>query len=613
MMEQVKSLKNGVGIQSLLDAAYRILGNPIVMFDTDYSLIAYTDIVTDDPIWNEIVSHGVFSEETQEFFNNEGFVEAVANMGRITFMTSDKLKYDRISGKVFNKNNYFVANLVMVGCNKPIESHDSKIFEAVCMLITREISKSDYYQTYEKIHQEAFIKYLVDGNFNDRDRYVGHVAIIYDKLKANLYLAVVDISKSDPDFIRLEYFRDLFMQIQPAYKYAIYSNYILIIISTDNRTFSVNKELNELNKIFEQNSMYAGISNKFENLYELHKHFKEAQKALRYVLEGKSSQRIFPHGIHSINKMEEMRALKNGLGVKYLLNAAFKILGNPVLLNDVELKLVAYTENAEVDDPIWKEYITYGTVSNKTIEFFQNEGFADALANTKSTTFFTCKKLKFDRIVGKIYNKDNVMVGCLNLIACNKPFEDDEITHFGVFCETLSKEVSGIDFYNIYGQEYSETLVSKLIDGNIDDDVLFSDAIENIYDNLKSNLYLAVVDISQCDPELIRLEYFRDLFKKVQTAYSYAIYSNYIIIIISTDNSSLDINKELNEISKLFEQNNISAGLSSCFGNVYEMQKHYAEAVKALNNGLKNKEQRGNQRIFPYNEACSKVITSKTL
>lgn len=589
MMERVKCLKNGVGIQSLLDSAYRILGNPIMMFDTKYALQAYTPVVTDDPIWNEIVTNGTFSVKTQELFKNEGFIEAVANAKRITFMISEKLKYDRILGKVFNNNNTHVANLVIIECNKSFEPHDSIVFEAICKLITREVSNSEFYQAYEKIYQETLIKNLIDGNIDDRELYAAHVSIIYNDLKANLYLAVADISQCDPQYTKLVYFRDLFEQVQSMHKYVTYANYILIVISTGSKTLNVNKELNELNKLFEQNNIYAGISGCFENMFELQKYYMEALNSLNYGLRSNSNQRIFPYDISSVDKMKQIRELKNGMGVQYLLNEALKILGNPVLLQDMEFNFLACTENVDINDPVWEEFMTYGTLSDETIDFFQNEGFVDAVVNTKTNVILSSDKLKYDRITGKIYNKDSIMVACLIMVACNKPLEDDVPALFGAFCETLSKEVSSNEFYNNYGQEYSETLVSKLIEGNINEDNLFSDAIANIYDNLKSNLYLVVADISECAPEHAQLAYFRSLLKDLQTVNRYAVYSKHIIIIISSDNASLNENKELHKIDKIFEQHNIYAGMSGRFGNIYELRKRYNEAVNILNNGLKNK------------------------
>lgn len=579
MMEQVKKLKNGIGIKNLLDEAHKILKNPIVMFNTEYELLAYTETVTDDPIWNEIITYKTFCKETQEFFKKEGFIEDVANAQRITFMSSDKLKYDRITGKVFSKNNSHVANLVIVACNKPFEANDRVVFEAICKLVTREIDENEFYQEYEQTHQEGIIKNLIDGNF-DRELDMGQVAIIYDNLKSNLYLSTVDVSQGNFGYPELVYFRDLFKQIQPAHKYAIYANYILIIISTDDETLNIGRELNKLLEIFEQNNMYAGISGRFENLFELGKYYADALKAVQFLLESKSSQRIFPYDINAINTMKQIAAIENGMGVQYLLNMAYKIFGNPMLIHDIDFEVVAYIENVKSDDPVWKEYITYGTLSDETIEFFKNEGFIDAVLNANTCTFLDSPKLKHRRIMGKIYNKDNIMVACLRIVDCNKAFEDDELALVGAFCTKLSIELSKSEFYNNYGQAFSETLISRLINGNINDCVLFSDHITNIYNIFEDSLYLAVVDTTRCAPEHTRLSYYRDLFKQLQITSRYAIYDNYIIIIFGSDIGSGIVK---NELKKVFEQNNIYAEISSSFKSIYELQKHYTEAVNALN------------------------------
>lgn len=157
MMEQIKKLKNGVSVQSLLDAAYHILGNPIVMFDTEYKLVAHTEVVTDDPIWNEIVTNGVFSREIQKVFENEGFIEEVANTAKSVLLKSEKLQYDRMAGKLFNKNNAYVSNLVIVACNRAFDESDPIAFEAICKIISKEISEIDFYQEYEQAHQEIVI------------------------------------------------------------------------------------------------------------------------------------------------------------------------------------------------------------------------------------------------------------------------------------------------------------------------------------------------------------------------------------------------------------------------------------------------------------------------
>lgn len=292
-LEKVNAIKNGHGIQNLLNEAHKILENPMVMFNTEYNLLAYTDDICNDPVSSEVVAYGTFSYETQRFFMEEGFADAVANAKSIVFLLSDKIKYARILGKLFNKNKVHVANLVMVACNKPFEDEDPIAFEAVCELLSKEIIKSELYQTYGTMYQETYIRKLIDGSIDDKGIYTAHIEIIYSNLKTHLHLAVTDISRCDPQHTKLCYFRDLFKKTQPSFKYCIYANYIIILISMDDAALNVKRDLNKLFRLSVQNNIYAGISSCFENLFDLRKHYFEAVDALNYGLDHDSAQRFF--------------------------------------------------------------------------------------------------------------------------------------------------------------------------------------------------------------------------------------------------------------------------------------------------------------------------------
>lgn len=280
-VEQMKELKNGNGIQYLLDEGYKILGDPINMFDTDYKLIAHTtDVSSDDPMWNELITTGTFSLNTQIFFMNECFTDDVANAEKLVIMKSDKLKYDRILGHIFNGHGTKVANIVMTDCNEPFEPDALAAFETLADLITNEIRNDGFYITYGEEYQNIWIKKLIDYDVEEKRLYSPHVQILYNGFKANLYLAVVSIARSNTLHDGHKYFVDLLRRKQKDFKYAVYDNYIVMIISTNYKTFNIKRELNDLAEYFEQENIFVGISSCFDNLFELRKYYAEAVEAL---------------------------------------------------------------------------------------------------------------------------------------------------------------------------------------------------------------------------------------------------------------------------------------------------------------------------------------------
>jgi hypothetical protein len=275
--KQIESLETGKGIQHLLDAAHTIFSNPIVMFDTHYTLIAYTDVVTDDPLWNEIISTGTFSMTNQEFFSKERFTEDVANTDKAVIITSDKLKYDRIVGIVFNNEHIKVANLVMVASNKSFETESLVNFEAFVDKISEEIRNDDHFTAFGRAYHDSIINKILDHKLTDPKIYTGHVQILYDGFEDYLYLAVVDVTNRD----RLEYFKDLFKKRYPVFKFAVYSGYLLMIMSSKHNKFPSEWIFGDYQNPFEQNNLFMGVSSSFENLYELGKYYDEALTTLQ--------------------------------------------------------------------------------------------------------------------------------------------------------------------------------------------------------------------------------------------------------------------------------------------------------------------------------------------
>lgn len=297
------------------------------------------------------------------------------------------------------------------------------------------------------------------------------------------------------------------------------------------------------------------------------------------------------------SKADLLQALKIGNGIQYLLNEACKILGNPILTHDMDYKTIAYTENIVTDEPIWNEFVTTGMVGYDRLLFYKDECFFEAAANAKKITFLLSDKLKYDRIFGKLFTKNSIQIGCACMVACYKPFEDDTPELFEIFCDILSKEFCKSKFYQNYGQAYMETLLTQLIEKRIIDADLYTAQIESVYIGFDSILRVAIADISQFDPEYTKLEYFRDLFKHARPDYKYAIYSQYIVIIMSSKKEIFDAKEALNKLNTLFNQRNIYVGISSGFENLFELQKYYAEAVNALHDGFKSESP---QRVFLY-------------
>jgi hypothetical protein len=293
-LEQVQTINTDNDIKHLLDAAYVILHNPIAMFDTNYSLIAYADAETDDPLWNELISTGSFTMETQKFFAEELFTYYVSNADKMVVMKSDALQYERTAAYVFNRNHIKVAILIMVASDAPFEEDGLLAFGALADKITEKIRDDEHYTAFGWSYHDAIIVRILDGEIKDTQVYAPHVQILYDGFETYSYLhaAVADVQRGDLQNRRLEHVRDLLRKRYPSFKFAIYSNSIVMIMGSNQNIFNSRRVLGAYDRFFAQNKIFAGVSSSFENFYELRKYYDEAVFALKSGVENTGNRQV---------------------------------------------------------------------------------------------------------------------------------------------------------------------------------------------------------------------------------------------------------------------------------------------------------------------------------
>ena len=292
-LQQIQALPQGKGIQYLLDEAYHIFGNPILMHDTYYSLIAYTDVVTDDPLWNEVISTGTFSMETQEFYARESIIETITNADKLVVIKNDQLKYDRITAIVFNREQIMIAVVVIVGCKTPLEPDDTAAFEAFADVLTREIQDDEYYTAFGRAYHDDIINKLLSHQIAEPRIYTAHVQILYAGFENYLFLAVVDVSQNETFRDQLTHFRDLLIKRYPSFKFAIDSDYVIMLMSSKSNVFPFERIFGTRDNPFMHDNIFVGISSAFENMYELRKYYDEAVTALKEDKKRNSDQHVF--------------------------------------------------------------------------------------------------------------------------------------------------------------------------------------------------------------------------------------------------------------------------------------------------------------------------------
>jgi len=305
-----------------------------------------------------------------------------------------------------------------------------------------------------------------------------------------------------------------------------------------------------------------------------------------------------------MDKLKQIKSLESGKGIQYLVDAAREIFHNPILIHDTNYCLLAHSGDT-IDDPIWNEMTLAGEYSLKTKQFFAQTHIntIENLANTdksvilkNSQTQYYGIQLKYDRMAGYAYNREDIKVAVIVMYENEAPFDAESQTAFELFTEKITNEIRDNEGFIKRGRAFHAEMITKLLDGVIRDFLLFTPQIQVMYDGFDDYLYVAVVDATQSNIKQNKLEHFNNLLASKHPSYKYAIYSDYIVVVMSSAYKEFRKEMLFDKRLDLFTQNNLFAGVSGCFENLHELRKHYNVAVSALKKGI---EKNGDQRVFP--------------
>lgn len=278
-------LREGNGVQHILDTASQALGNPIVLIDICYNLLANTETtVTDDPLWNELTQQGKFSHKTVDFFNTESFIEEVAVNDVVAVLRSRHLKYDRVCGKFFDSDGLQLGCIIVVACCRPLETLDLALIETTCEAIAEALQNSDLYPGLEHVIRKSFDNLLVESDSPAAVPLPKNVTELRKGLKPYLYIAVVDVTQYEHTLSHLTYLRSLFEQMDPSHRFFINLNNIVILGDSEFSQIDIRRDFAELCDFFTTYHIYAGISSTFQELLELRQYYRQALNALNYGL-----------------------------------------------------------------------------------------------------------------------------------------------------------------------------------------------------------------------------------------------------------------------------------------------------------------------------------------
>lgn len=275
-----KAYMTGKGLDYIVKTASKMFGNPVVVIDLSYKVLAYSNIEDiDDPIWIDNIKKGYCSYD---------FIATVRKMKSVQAGIKSEQPYEvRCKGssnvKLVSKvkiNNKHVGNVILfLECKKDIQPKDIELLTLTSGIVAEEMKKNILYRNSNNIVYEDLIYDLLENRLSDRKLFQERMRSANLKFGEKLSILALDISKYNYSGKYLGYLRDNLDMFFPSKKSVYYNDNIVVIYDEEISNISPEK-MKSIKEFLTSNNLYLGISNEFSDIMECRSHYLQAVKAL---------------------------------------------------------------------------------------------------------------------------------------------------------------------------------------------------------------------------------------------------------------------------------------------------------------------------------------------
>lgn len=284
MRRLIDALYSNLGIQYMVDIAAELFGNPILINDVTYKILAMSqkDAFTDDTL-AAAQDLGYVHEVNFSYMKKDRVFEQMKNLDYPFLSTSTKDNTNWLFRSI-KIHNLEVGHVAVVETNHPFREIDYELLDRFSKLIAIEMEKSDFYKSNKGVMFNYLLSDLLSGKMQNKKSLQQRLG--YLEWKMYRYFQVLVIFDHDEiNFdTRVQQIGEEIRSIIPDCRWTVHQKNIVVLLNRSEEALLSEKEQNILKNFLDANSLSAGVSNAYSSIFETRKHYLEALRALEMGL-----------------------------------------------------------------------------------------------------------------------------------------------------------------------------------------------------------------------------------------------------------------------------------------------------------------------------------------
>lgn len=309
------SLLSCKGLQHIVDTGRKVLGNPIIVYDTSYKLIAYSKNidVSKDALWPQVTKDGYCSYDLIKVMKNGQFSKVYSSELPVLFKKNSLIEYNWIAIRIQVGWNV-VGHIGVLEYETEFVDSTAELLIYLSRVISNEMQKNSFISHSKGVMYEFFLSDLLDGKVLNKRAIDERVRSIELVLKEDLYVLTIRPKQDNMEELTLQYIRDFITTTIKGSKPIIYNNALVVLISFKRDRFLTELEQEELQTIMRENQMAVGVSRCFNELSDIRQFYEQSDAVLGLGIRMNEDDSIYFYEdyalYHLMHTAEEKKDLK---------------------------------------------------------------------------------------------------------------------------------------------------------------------------------------------------------------------------------------------------------------------------------------------------------------
>jgi len=318
----LSALAKARGLQSVADVGSRMMGNPVVISDKSWSVLAMApdEDISSDREWQEFRNDGMLSISTVSRDVQSGLSVKLTDSDAPFIWENEGGNRRLFSSVIVGGRNS--ATISVLELNRPFTEDDLINITMLRDAVSAEMQKDKFLNYTRGMLHEELIENLLEGKAGTPILAEFEMSSTKFGFKKNLCVHVLDIRGFDVENYSVPYIRNYLEKLISDSRAVIYGDNIVLVSSFDRSSEHIGKALSDFAK---SHNIKAGASRIFQDLSDLRFHYNEALAALSIGMHMDSHKNIYSYDEYAIFHIAQLCHDNSDMFIHPKLTLLFKL------------------------------------------------------------------------------------------------------------------------------------------------------------------------------------------------------------------------------------------------------------------------------------------------